>query len=278
MAQGDRDGNVNVSKFGSGLAGAGGFINISQNARKVVFVGSFNTGAADVAIEAGRLLLGTGSTHKFVDAVEHRTFSGSYARQRQQTVLYVTERCVFKMGAEGLELLEIAPGVDLERDILGQMSFLPVMQDTVPLMDARIFVDEPMGLRDQLLRLPLTVRIRYDHQQDTLFVNLAGITVRNSVDVAEIKRLVESEVGGLGRKVLVVDYDNFGVLPDVHDVYWNTVTDLSQRFHSNTIRYTTSAFMRAKLGAALGQRGLSPHVFESAAESSPRSATPLVKN
>jgi len=264
MAQADREGNVNVSKFGAKLSGAGGFINISQNAKKVVFVGTFNAGAVDVAVEAGRLAFGNDiGTPKFVDTVEHRTFSGDYARRRRQAVLYVTERCVFRMSMEGLELIEIAPGVDLERDILSHMSFRPLMREPVAQMDARIFVDEPMGLREQILSLPLQRRIRYDREQETLFVNLAGYTVRSSSDVAEIERLVESEVGALGHRVpVVVDYDNFVVLPGVQDRYWNAVRDLSARLHSSTTRYATNAFLRAKLGDALADRGMSSRILD----------------
>jgi propionate CoA-transferase len=130
LAQADRHGNLNVSKFGARLAGAGGFINISQNAKKVVFAGTFMAG----------------DVRKFVDQVEHRTYSGRHAFARGQPALYITERCVFRLVAAGLELVEIAPGVDLERDILAHMDFLPEVSPALRLMDARIFSDAPMGL------------------------------------------------------------------------------------------------------------------------------------
>ena len=151
MAQADRHGNLNVSKFGSTLAGAGGFINISQNAKKVVFVGTFTAGGLRIAVEEGMLcVLQEGVSHKFEPEVEHRTFSGEYAVKRAQTVLYVTERCVLRLTGRGMELVEIAPGMDLERDILAQMDFVPVIDSPPRLMDARIFQSEPMGLRDDL--------------------------------------------------------------------------------------------------------------------------------
>ncbi len=147
LAQADRAGNLNVSKFGPRLAGAGGFINISQMARKVVFVGTFTAGKLDVAVKDGQLhILSEGKAHKFVNEVEHRTFSGAEAWKRGQPVLYITERCVFRLGPDGLELTEIAPGIDLERDILAHMDFRPVMHAPPTLMDARIFGHGRMGL------------------------------------------------------------------------------------------------------------------------------------
>jgi propionate CoA-transferase len=148
LAQADREGNLNVSKFGPRLAGAGGFINISQNAREVVFVGTFTAGDLAIAVQDGKLrILREGKARKFVAQVEHRTFSGKEAWKRGQPVLYITERCVFRLGPDGLELTEIAPGIDLERDILAHMDFRPIMRKPPTLMDARIFADRPMGLR-----------------------------------------------------------------------------------------------------------------------------------
>ena len=113
MAQMDRMGNINVSKFGSKLAGAGGFINISQNARKVVFVGTFTATKSIMHIDAGKLILEKeGDGKKFVQEVEHRTVSGEQAIKAKQEVLYVTERCVFSLNEKGVTLIEIAPGIN----------------------------------------------------------------------------------------------------------------------------------------------------------------------
>ncbi len=274
LAQADRRGNLNVSRFGPRFAGAGGFINISQSAKKVVFVGTFTAGGLSITLEQGRLrVLREGTTRKLVDVVEHRTYSGEVALQRGQPALYVTERCVFRLcsnaGAPALELIEIAPGVDLERDILACMAFRPEISTSLREMPAHIFKDEPMGLRSDLLSLPLDQRFAYDPESRQFFANFEGFNVRTAADVEAIRGALEHRLEPLGRKVpAIVNYDNFNVAPDVLDAYVDMVRDVAQARYSNVTRYSTSAFVHAKLGAALADRGVQPDIFSSVGEAS----------
>lgn len=152
MAQADGQGNVNVSKFGSRLAGAGGFINISQNAKKVVFMGTFSANGLSVSLDQGKLRIEKeGSLRKFIRQVEQVTFSGAYAAANAQEVLFVTERCVFCLDPKGLTLTEVAPGIDIERDILARIDCALVISDELCQMDARIFSQDVMGLRELVL-------------------------------------------------------------------------------------------------------------------------------
>jgi propionate CoA-transferase len=270
LAQADREGNLNVSKFGPKLAGAGGFINISQSAKKVVFVGTFNAGKLDIAIEDGRMrIVREGTCQKFVDAVEHRTFSGKYAAERGQPVLYITERCVFALTPEGLELTEVAPGVDVGRDIVAQMGFAPVIKGPPRLMDARIFQDAPMGLRNVLLRLRLSERFSYDAEKNMIFINFEGHEVSTLDDVEAIRREVIAKVGGLKvRPHAIVNYDNFSIRPDMLDAYSEMVMKLVNNCYDGVTRYTTSSFLRLKLGDALKRRGVAAYIYESPEEAS----------
>lgn len=147
MAQVDREGNVNVSKIGPRIIGSGGFINITHSTRSVIFLGEFTAVGSRIEVEDGALrILADGSVRKFVDRVEQITFSGKVARQTGQKILFVTERCVFKLVPEGLLLTEIAPGVDLEKEVLSQMGFRPLIAPDLKLMDARIFQEPTMRL------------------------------------------------------------------------------------------------------------------------------------
>ena len=140
MAEADAHGNVNVSKFSGRIAGVGGFMNITQNAGTVVFTGTFTAGGLNVDFKDGALrILNEGRFDKFVDDVEHITFSGDYAREKNQRVMYITERAVFNLTDSGLELIEIAPGIDLEKDILNHMAFRPVISDNLKIMSEEIF-------------------------------------------------------------------------------------------------------------------------------------------
>jgi len=147
LAQTDKHGNLNVSKFGEKIVGPGGFINISQNSKKVVFCGTMTAGGLKTEIKDGKLnIIQEGAKKKFVEAVDHITFSGTYASSVHQPVLYVTERAVFKLEDEGLTLIEIAPGVDLEKDVLSQMAFRPKISDSLKLMPEEIFNETWGGL------------------------------------------------------------------------------------------------------------------------------------
>ena len=207
LAQADRHGNLNVSRFGPRLAGAGGFINISQNAKAVVFVGTFTTDGLTVQVRNGRLsITQEGKARKFVVAVEHRTFSGSYAMKRGCPVLYVTERCVFRLTEEGMELVEVAPGIDIARDILAHMDFVPIVHDPA-LMDARIFGPEAMGLRACMLPMPFEKRISYDPRLKMLFLDFRELAIKSECDVQRIKAEVDSHVKPFDRPVhAIVNY------------------------------------------------------------------------
>ena len=133
-AQIDGAGNVNVSKFGPKLAGVGGFVNVTQSARKVVFCGTFAAGGLQVAVENGRLrIIQEGRNPKFVRDVEQLSFSAQRARLNGQEVLYVTERAVFRLVETGLELIEVAPGIDLETQVLAQMAVRPLVRNVRPM-------------------------------------------------------------------------------------------------------------------------------------------------
>jgi len=264
MAQVDAAGNVNVSRFGSTFAGCGGFINISQNARKVVFVGTFTSGGLTLEIGDGRLrILQEGRNRKFLPAVEQVTFSGKRARELGHETLYVTERAVFRLTDSGPRLEEIAPGVDLEHEVLGQMEFTPEIKRPLGTMDPRLFRAEPMGLRRLIEDRPLASRFEFDPQREVLFINFAGLTIRSEADLEAIAATVKEVCAPLGRRVrAVVDYDGFSVPAHLADAYAELVRELTERYYERVTRYTSSAFLRLKLGATLQAHHVDPELFD----------------
>ena len=253
LAQADAQGNLNVSKFGSRLAGAGGFINISQNAKKVVFVGTFTAGDLQCSVDHGRLhIQSEGTQRKFVQQVEHRTFSARESRKRGQQVLYVTERCVFQLTGSpddpALELIELAPGVDLQRDVLAQMDFVPLISAQLKLMAPALFSEKSMGLRATLLTTPLAERFELDAANQLLFINFEGLAVDKLEDVSAIESLLTALLEPLGNRVaVVVNYDSFTIAPALMDAYTQMVTQLRQRFYSRVTRYGSGGFLKARL-------------------------------
>ncbi|MBN8505503.1 MAG: acyl CoA:acetate/3-ketoacid CoA transferase [Burkholderiales bacterium] len=241
LAQCDAEGNVNVSKFGRRLAGAGGFINISQAAKRLVFAGQF----------------GGEGLKKFVREVEHRTFSGRHAAARGQAVLYVTERCVLRLSPEGLVLAELAPGLDLERDVLAQMDFRPLLPREPLPMDAALFDPGAMGLRERLLQRPLSERLRFDAQHGVLFLDFSHLRLRTQAELLALQAAVEAELSAIGTPVDgVVNYEQFELAPEWAEAYTAWVAELARTRYRRITRYGHSAFLRAQLVPGLALRGL----------------------
>ena len=271
MAQCDEQGNVNASKFGPRLAGCGGFINISQNAQKVLFVGTFTAGGLKVAIEDGKLIIiKEGKNKKFIKSVEQITFSGKIGSKSGQEIRYITERCVFKLKNEQLELIEIAPGIDIDRDILPYMEFRPLI-DHVATMDARIFQTQPMGIRPELLTIDIDERIQYDPEANTLRLNFKGLEIESVDDIEIIRKVAEDKCRAAGKKVkAIVDYESFSIGEDLLDAYLEMGKYIIETYYQDVTRHTTSEEMRSKLGDELVKRGLDPSLYETEAEAETR--------
>ncbi len=159
FAEVDAEGNVNVSRFGDRIIGVGGFINISQNAKCVIFSGTLTAGDLDIAWEDGRTVIRKEGRHqKFVPQLEQICYSASMGRAWGQVALFVTERAVFRVGPRGLELIEIAPGLDPERDVISKMGFRPVVSNELKPMDPRIFRPDRMGLTTDIHAKPRSYR------------------------------------------------------------------------------------------------------------------------
>lgn len=152
-AEVDSQGNTNVSKFGSKTVGCGGFIDITQNAKKVVFCFTFTAGGSEISIENNQIkIIREGKFKKFKKTLEQITFSGEYSNYKRQEVFYITERAVFKLTKDGLMLIEIAPGINIHNDILAHMDFKPLISTELKEMDSNIFKEEEMNLKEQFFK------------------------------------------------------------------------------------------------------------------------------
>ena len=151
LAQVDRRGNVNVSRFGEKRPGPGGFINITQGTKRVVFSGTLTTGGLEERIDGagGIRIVSEGRIRKWVNDVEEVTFSGLRAIENGQQVLYVTDRAVFVLEEDGPVLIEIAEGVDLQHDVLAHVEFAVRVSPALRTMDRRLFASGPIGLAER---------------------------------------------------------------------------------------------------------------------------------
>ena len=261
----DAHGNVNASKFGKRIPGCGGFIDISQNAKKVVFMGTFSSGGLDVEVRDGRVrILSEGRIPKFVERIAQTTFSADYARACRQDVLFVTERCVFRLDAGGLALIEVAPGIDVERDVLERLPFRPLI-DGPREMDPAVFRNASMRLRERMLDTRMEDRLNYDAQTNTVYMNYSGLRVRDLADLDAIGAAVDKMLRPLGQRVhSVVNYERFTCDDDVFDEYIELVKRVEQTYYLSVKRYTSGAFLRHKLGAELAKRQISSELHDSA--------------
>ncbi len=267
FAECDGQGNVNASRFSGRISGCGGFINISQNSKKVVFVGTFTSGGLKTRIEDGSLSIEAEGKHrKFVESVGQVTFSGRRAGREGRAVYYVTERCVFALREDGLELTEIAPGIDVRKDILDHLPFKPIVFDPKT-MNPSLFRPEIMGLRETMNDIGIEDRITYNMQTNTLFLDFAGMRVKTGEDLERITLAVEAILKPLGRRVVaIVNYDSFWVDPEIADRYLDLVQYVEDNYYLKVSRYTTSGFMRIKLSRGLQERQVTSNVVQNYVE------------
>ena len=273
FAECDAAGNVNASRFAGRISGCGGFINISQNSKKVVFMGTFSSGGLKATVRDGRLkILQEGRHKKFVQHVGQVTFSGARAAREERSVLYITERCVFKLTENGLELTEFAPGVDVERDILQHMPFEPVIKDAREMSEA-IFRVERLGLQKMMSELSLDNRISYNPDTNMLFLDFSGMRLTTSEDVAQVRDAVETVLKPLGRRVdAIVNYDSFWSDPEISDEYLDAVKYIQSNYYNKASRFATNGFARIQLA-----KGLKEHKVHSAVVSTRMEASRSVQ-
>ena len=267
LAQVDAAGNVNVSRFGRRIAGPGGFINITQRAKEVFFLGLFRAGAKLAVDDDGQLrILSEGPGCKFVPSVEHVTFSGEYARERGQRVYYITERCVLRLAKTGLEIIEIAPGLDLDKDILPGMAFQPNISPDLTTMDPEIFGVTVMGLRDRPPQ-PLGERFVYDESDNVLYCNFEGLILDTAEQAAHLAAQLDNKFRSLGQRVhVIVNYDNFDLSVPATETFFAMVRSNSERYTLSTTRYSTNAFYRRRLGHQFAAASLAHSLYGSFAD------------
>mmetsp|Transcript_23666 Transcript_23666/g.49008 ORF Transcript_23666/g.49008 Transcript_23666/m.49008 type:complete len:800 (-) Transcript_23666:96-2495(-) len=253
-AQISPEGDVNVSRMSEAkLTGPGGFIDISQATRNISFLCTFTTKGLAVNIDGkqGKISIQKeGSVKKFVKKVFERTFSGEEAVRRGQKVFYVTERAVFRRTSkhEVLELIEIAPGVDLQKDIFDQMEFEPFVSPDLKVMDRRIFLDGKMNLE---LFGSLEERVKYREEDHTVFIDLFGISLLSEQDVTwfadSLDEILTPITFQRGPVDVVVNYDGYDLKTGLEEKYMKALEKVEAKHYRNVKRYSGKAFRAAKL-------------------------------
>lgn len=258
FAECDGLGNVNASRFANRISGCGGFINISQNSKKVIFVGTFTSGGLKTEIADGALsIVQEGKFGKFVETISQVTFSGQLASEEDREVYFVTERCVFRLGTNGMALTEVAPGIDVDRDILSKLPFEPLIND-LQIMERALFLPERLDLRKRFLDININERLSYDPASNTVFMDYAGMRVQNESDLDAIKAAVNGLLEPVGRRVnAIINYERFEAAPEIMSQYLDLVRYVEEKYYDKVSRYTTSGFMRLKLGRELESRHIS---------------------
>jgi propionate CoA-transferase len=275
------------------LTGPGGFIDISSCTKDVYFMASFTAVGLEVEGKDGKLnIQQEGKVKKFVPEVYEKTFSGDEAVKRGQFVYFVTERAVFRRTSshDVLELIEIAPGVDLQKDILDQMDFKPAISPDLTLMDARIFRDEKMNAANDFFgslegktgpmsaETPIfnhdsdcfsfyrtfhsTDRCSYHEDDHTMYLELFGITLNTEDDVewffGGLRELLKPCVDAKGKINMVINYEGFDLSNSLEELYGQKVEELQQDMYSSAKRYTGRAFQRARLKNSLSMDEWNP--------------------
>jgi propionate CoA-transferase len=236
---------------------------VNAYTRSVFLLGTFTAGA-DIEVGDGRLrICRDGVVPKFVDEVGLVTFSGQRAHARGQSVLYITERCVLRLVDGGLQLIEIAPGVDLERDVLARMGFRPQLAPDLQEMDMAIFTDAPLGLGERS-PLALDERVHYRAHDNLVFINFEGLTVNTLDDAETLASFLDRRVNEFGRRVnLIANYDNFELRRPAAARFFEMVREHEQRYFLCSTRYSTDAFLRRKLARAFAEARLSQQIYRS---------------
>jgi propionate CoA-transferase len=202
-----------------------------------------------------------GVAPKFVERVQQVTFSGERARARGQVVHYITERCVLRLTELGLELIEIAPGLDLERDVLAAMAFRPTLAPELRRMDSAIFRSQRMGL-DERPPLVLKERVDYDTSENVLFVNFEGMHIDTIDDAEELAAFLDPLMAGIGHRFnVVVNYDNFRLGHAAQERFWEMVAFHERDFYLSSTRYSTDAFFRRRLGEDFARASLGQQIY-----------------